>query len=98
MTFDWISRNLYWTDSRKKTVEVSKADGSNRRVLLMTGMVSPRGIYADPTSGLLFWTDHGRKRIERSRLDGSDRQVIVDKNVSLPNQIITSDRSDIAAL
>lgn len=88
LTFDWVSKHLYWTDSRKKTVEVSDADGGNRRVLVMTGKGAPRGIYADPINGYLFWTDQGQKHIARSRLDGSEQTVIVTQGVDLPNQIV----------
>lgn len=33
---DWFGGNIYWTDSRKGTIEVSRTDGTMRRVLFKT--------------------------------------------------------------
>jgi len=55
LTVDWISHNLYWTDGRKKTIEVLNYMPTKyplpRRVLIMDGLLAPRGIYADPING-----------------------------------------------
>ena len=48
---DWLSRNMYWTDSGYDRIEVANLDGNNRRVLLNTDMVNPRAIAADPIGG-----------------------------------------------
>ena len=47
---DWISQNIYWTDSGRNTIEVSKADGTNRKVLFHTDLVNPRGIVVHPVN------------------------------------------------
>ena len=49
LAVDWDSQNLYWVDSQEKRVEVSRTDGTNRRVL-HSGMVNPTGLALDPES------------------------------------------------
>ena len=51
LTIDYVSQHIYWTDARKRTIEVSQYDGSKRRVLIDTGLFIPRGIYAYPQKG-----------------------------------------------
>ena len=48
---DFITGNIYWTDSGTDRIEVAGADGSNRAVLVSTGMKNPRGIAVDPFGG-----------------------------------------------
>lgn len=51
IAIDHVSRLLFWTDSMRDTVEVSKLDGSHRRVLFDTDLVNPRAIVANPVYG-----------------------------------------------
>lgn len=48
---DWISKNLYWTDSGFDRIEVSRLDGTNHKTLFSDGLVNPRGIAVDPVRG-----------------------------------------------
>jgi len=50
---DWVSSHIYWTDARKRTVEVAEFDGTNRRILITERLSQPRGIYADPVNGFV---------------------------------------------
>lgn len=43
LAIDWVSRNIYWTDSTKDTIEVANLDSKRRRVLFGTDLVNPRG-------------------------------------------------------
>lgn len=89
LTVDWISSHIYWTDGRKRSVEVAEFDGTNRRILITERLSQPRGVYADPVNGYLFWNDQGYHQIERSRLDGSNRDVFVSNTTRIhwPNQM-----------
>jgi len=55
LSVDWVSSHIYWTDARKRTVEVAEFDGTNRRILITERLSQPRGIYADPVNGFVSW-------------------------------------------
>ena len=48
---DWVARNLYWTDTGTNRIEVSRLNGSARRVLIDENLDEPRAIALDPTKG-----------------------------------------------
>ena len=48
---DWVARNLYWTDTGMDRIEVSRLNGSSRRVLISDGLDEPRAIALDPEAG-----------------------------------------------
>ncbi|XP_016359718.1 nidogen-1-like [Sinocyclocheilus anshuiensis] len=89
IAIDHMSRNMYWTDSILDRIDVSRLDGSQRRVLFDDDLINPRPIIADPAFGYLFWSDWNRDgpKIERSGLDGSDRTVLVQDGLGLPNAL-----------
>lgn len=51
VAIDHLSRTVFWTDSVKDRIEVASLDGSQRRVLVDSGLVNPRAIITDPPSG-----------------------------------------------
>lgn len=53
LSIDWVSRNIYWTDSRKDTIEVANLDTKVRKVLFDTKLVDPRGIAVHPYKGYI---------------------------------------------
>lgn len=88
LAVDWVARNLYWVDSRLKTIEVSTLDGKNHIVLLKENISQPRGLSLDPREGvrLMFWTDWGENpRVESVGLDGTMRKTIVHTKIYWPN-------------
>jgi len=91
LALDWVGRNLYWVDSRLKTIEVSTLNGDNRVVVVNLEKISqPRGLAIDPAPDArwFFWTDWGESpRIERAGLDGSGRQTIINTKIYWPNGI-----------
>lgn len=44
LAVDSASQLLYWTDSSKDTIEVAHLVTKQRKVLIDTGLVNPRGI------------------------------------------------------
>lgn len=77
---DWVAHNLYWADMGLKRLEVSRLDGSSRRVLLWRGLDDPRSLALDPSHRWMYWSDWGKvSRIERAALDGSQRTRLITK-------------------
>lgn len=48
---DWVGRNLYWTDKVTDRIEMSRLNGSSRRILISDGLQEPRAIVLDPFEG-----------------------------------------------
>lgn len=73
----------------KDTVEVAYLETKQRRVLINTRLVNPRGIAVHPTRGLLFWSDWDRAgpKIEVANMDGSNRNLFVNTSLQLPNSL-----------
>lgn len=88
LAVDWIAQNLYWTDTGhgRNVIEVSRLDGTSRKVLLSERLDEPRAIAVYPEKGLMFWSDWGEVgKIEKSFLDGSGRISVVSDNLGWPN-------------
>lgn len=83
---DWLTKNIYFTDSSRKHVAVCTNDGYYCTELLKIDIMQfPRAIALHPADGLLFWTDWGNNsHIGVSFMDGSGAKVLVD-NVTWPN-------------
>lgn len=89
IAIDWASRSIYWTDSMRDTVEVANLETKQRRALINTKLVNPRGIAVYPTRGLLFWSDWDRAgpKIEVANMDGSNRSNFITTALQLPNSL-----------
>jgi len=50
IAFDWIHRNLYWTDSSKNSIQVLSlsSSGAQHRTLIQSNLDRPRAIVVDP--------------------------------------------------
>lgn len=75
LTIDYGDKRLYWTDLDNKRIETSDMLGQDRRVMVDTHLLSPRGItqYKD----FIYWTDLEKKSIERAhKLTGHNRTTI----------------------
>lgn len=51
LAVDWVSRNMYWTDTGRNTIEVARLDGSCRKVLVNNSLDEPRAIAVFPSKG-----------------------------------------------
>uniref|UniRef100_A0A3Q2XRQ0 Low density lipoprotein receptor a n=1 Tax=Hippocampus comes TaxID=109280 RepID=A0A3Q2XRQ0_HIPCM len=88
IAFDWIHRNLYWTDSIRRTVSVVTAEGERRKTLFSQGLSKPRAIVVDPYSNFVYWTDWGNPaKIEKGGLNGGDRFALVTDSIVWPNGV-----------
>ena len=61
LTLDYLTQTLYWTDYSRNRIEMSNADGSNRRTVTTTLVNDAYSITF--YNGRLYWTDHSYNRI-----------------------------------
>jgi low density lipoprotein-related protein 2 len=82
MAYDWVSKNLYFTNVGKVTcVQVDRPQG--RRDLIKMSQVF--GLALDPNSGYLFFSSVSRPaKIYRSYLDGTNFTIVQQRSLSLP--------------
>ncbi|XP_031780788.1 vitellogenin receptor isoform X1 [Nasonia vitripennis] len=83
---DWITGNIYFTDSMYKQVGVCNHDGSFCTVIIKEATEKPRGIALLPSHGKLYWSDWGdNPHISVAYMDGSNRTFFVKDNIGWPN-------------
>ncbi|XP_051787046.1 low-density lipoprotein receptor-related protein 1B [Erpetoichthys calabaricus] len=88
LAVDWIGKNLYWTDTERKSVEVSKLNGLYPAVLVGTGLKYPKDLALDIESGYLYWIDCcDYPHIGSVGMDGTHRHVVIDTEISKPNAL-----------
>jgi len=78
LAIDWVSRNIFWTDSALNHIAVASLDDPDKRkVLINEGLINPRGIALYPKKGKIFWSDWNREnpKIEVANMDGSERYI-----------------------
>ncbi|KAI1884877.1 hypothetical protein AGOR_G00214390 [Albula goreensis] len=85
LAYDWISKNLYWTDPRYRSISVMKLADKSRRAIIQN-LNNPRSIVVHPGIGYIFWTDWYRPaKIMRAWCDGSHALPIVNTTLGWPN-------------
>ncbi|XP_069472259.1 low-density lipoprotein receptor-related protein 2 isoform X2 [Ambystoma mexicanum] len=85
LAFDWISKNLYWTDPRYRSISVLKIADKSRRAIVQN-LNNPRSIVVHPVIGYIFWTDWFRPaKIMRAWCDGTHALPIVNATLGWPN-------------
>ncbi|ESO97555.1 hypothetical protein LOTGIDRAFT_208735 [Lottia gigantea] len=87
LAVDYVSGNIYYTDSGLDVIGVSKLDGSAKSTLFKQNLENPRSIVIDVSRSVIYWTDWNRNgpKIERGSMDGSERKTIVETDLGLPN-------------
>ncbi|XP_028403016.1 uncharacterized protein LOC114525788 [Dendronephthya gigantea] len=83
LTLHQKNRWLFWTNwGFLAKIERINTDGSNRVVLVQSGLLMPNGLTND--GKYLYWADTLFKRIEMSNLDGSGRITLTTKGINRP--------------
>ncbi|WAQ96295.1 DMBT1-like protein, partial [Mya arenaria] len=68
---------MYWTDwGSVPKIEVANYDGSNRHMIITSGLRLPNAIALDATGQTIYWADAGTTQIEKANVDGSNRQTL----------------------
>lgn len=86
LAVDWIYNHIYYSDTKRCSIDVTNFDGTMGKVLIEDDLEIPRALALDPLNGWMYWTDWGSNpRIERAGMDGSHRKVIINSNVKWAN-------------
>lgn len=88
LAVDWLTKNIYFTDSSHNHIAVCTNDGYYCTELVQSPeMQKVRAIALHPTESLLYWSDWGEKaHIGVSYMDGSQARVLI-TDVKWPNGI-----------
>ncbi|KAJ8301052.1 hypothetical protein KUTeg_022571 [Tegillarca granosa] len=91
IAFDWISRNIYWTDDYNDWIAVQPVftrDRSLTKHVIDKMLQTPLALAIDPESGYLFFSDlKPAPRIEVCNLLGEKRRALVTSGLSYPSHI-----------
>lgn len=91
LSVDWVAKNLYWCDKGLDTIEVSRLDGSMRKILIKQNLQEPRAIALNPFERYIFWTDWGEHpHIGKAGMDGSNQTIIIEDDLGWPNALTIS--------
>ncbi|KAF7284499.1 hypothetical protein GWI33_022088 [Rhynchophorus ferrugineus] len=86
LAVDWLSGNVYFTDSERQHIGVCTRDGLHCTVLNNNDIRKPRAIVLHVDEGTMYWTDWGEPaEIAFSHMDGSADRPFVRDNVHWPN-------------
>lgn len=91
ISYDWLTKNLYWTDEYKRSLNVINLLNTTQRrnLVLYDDHIRPSSIIVNPRDGIMFcllnpWliTQDGYSIIEKSWMDGTNRIKIMQLNNS----------------
>ncbi|KAM6975856.1 uncharacterized protein LKV04_015114 [Tautogolabrus adspersus] len=78
LAFDWLNRNLFWTNQKTESIYMQAADGRSYTAVLRK-RITPSELVLIPVESLMFWINAGpgdRVTIEKSWMDGSERSSL----------------------
>lgn len=90
MSYDWIGKNLYFTDFRRSTVSVVRVDQPSWRRDLISDLGNARSIVVHPPRGQIFFSDWLRNSrqsayIASAFMDGTNITKIRQYQLGWPN-------------
>ncbi|GAB6028318.1 hypothetical protein CHUAL_002491 [Chamberlinius hualienensis] len=86
LALDWVTKNLYYIDSRKGTLNVLRVQNNTQSRTLLHDLRRPRGLAVHPNRGYLFFSEWDRPaNISRAFLDGSNLTVFTNLLLGWPN-------------
>ncbi|XP_046995596.1 low-density lipoprotein receptor-related protein 2 [Schistocerca americana] len=95
MAVDWVSKNLYYIDSRKGTLNVLSTRNVTYRRTLLKNLKRPRAIVVHPNKGYIFFSEWDRPaNISRAHTDGSNLMVFRNVTLGWPNGLSVDFDSD----
>lgn len=95
LAVDWASKNLYYIDSRKGTLNVLSTRNVTHRRTLLKNLKRPRAIVVHPNKGYIFFSEWDRPaNITRANSDGSDPLVFKNVTLGWPNGLSIDFKKD----
>ncbi|KAJ8925441.1 hypothetical protein NQ315_009274 [Exocentrus adspersus] len=86
LAVDWLTGNIYFTDTEKQHIGVCTENGEYCTVLVNKDIRRPRAIVLNVEEGDMYWTDWGQPaEIAHSLMDGTGDESFVSNNVHWPN-------------
>ncbi|XP_053978841.1 vitellogenin receptor isoform X2 [Hylaeus volcanicus] len=85
---DWVTGNVYFTDSGFMHIGVCSNDGFYCTIIIKNRSDKPRGLAVLPSNGLMYWTEWGlNSRILMASMDGTNSSVLVAESLKWPNSL-----------
>ncbi|XP_063382257.1 low-density lipoprotein receptor-related protein 2 isoform X1 [Cydia fagiglandana] len=86
LAVDWASKNLYYIDSRKGTLNVLSTTNVTYKRTLLKDLKRPRAIVVHPNKGYIFFSEWDRPaNISRANTDGTGLLVFENVTLGWPN-------------
>ena len=83
ITLDPCANEIYWISNN--SISKMKLNGTNKPVIVSSGMEAPNFLVIDPVSSKLYWTDGSD--IQTSDLDGDNLSTVYTTNIRRPTGI-----------
>ncbi|KAB0803781.1 hypothetical protein PPYR_00751 [Photinus pyralis] len=90
LAFDWMAKNLYWTDETLGRISVVRMSNfKNKKILIQSHNMHPRSIVVHPKKGIMYWADWshilpGNGSIQRSWMNGENQETFLQHEIDWP--------------
>ncbi|XP_052899994.1 putative vitellogenin receptor [Anopheles moucheti] len=86
LALDWLTGNIYFSDSGQMHIAVCSSDGYHCKAIIQDQLHKPRGLALLPQNGTIFFSDWGNNAmIGKAQMDGSEQTVVVSAGIHWPN-------------
>lgn len=86
LAVDWMTGNIYFSDSGHVMIAVCTNNGVHCAVLIESKLHKPRGIALLPQNGTMYFSDWGDvAMIGSAGMDGKNQKVLIDDDIHWPN-------------
>ncbi|CAK1544810.1 unnamed protein product [Leptosia nina] len=95
LALDWISKNLYFVQSRRGTIDVLNVKNVTHTKTLLRDLNKPRAVAVHPNRGYIFFSEWGRQPgISRAKTNGKDVLKFENVTVGWPNGLAVDYEED----